>query len=532
MALTEEQIKTLTWTVLGEAGGESAEGQAAVAHVIKNRSESGRYNKDPARVAKQPKQFSTWNAIGEGGNNPQKYSTSSDRFKRTRAIVEAVFNNAIPDPTGGATHYWAPRGMKGGKDPSWAESETVAGRLKLGNHIFLPRRSVSTPGYTSSREGVQRLQTQLKGMGFDPGKVDGVMGPRTKAAIKEFQTQNGLVADGVVGPRTAAVLSTMGSTGVSGSQNPRNVSGIPVAAPTSTALAAAEQLAGLKPFTSVSNYTASAVTPRPVAGSSGVRDVTSYRPVTPPVTPAAPAATRQYNNMVPSAPVYQKPTGFNPYSFGGVNDVTSSYGRYVPGAPSGSRSSTTQTVRPSGVVTPKVGGASQVGTAAMPTGYRPKLNVIPQSNTYGAGISFPSGLGMSAKPVSRPVSTPNKLTGFGGMTGTSMPAQPVRPAPLSFPPIAPKPNPLTGFGGMTGTYTPPAVAKPTAAPTQSRSTSGGSSSSSGGSPSAGLSTVKLASGTVTTPGTYKSTNGYTYTVRSDGSVYNNTTGRVTAPATR
>lgn len=29
MALTEEQIKTLTWTVLGEAGGESAEGQAA-----------------------------------------------------------------------------------------------------------------------------------------------------------------------------------------------------------------------------------------------------------------------------------------------------------------------------------------------------------------------------------------------------------------------------------------------------------------------------------------------------------------------
>ncbi len=521
MALTEEQIKTLTWTVLGEAGGESAEGQAAVAHVIKNRSESGRYNKDPARVAKQPKQFSTWNAVGEGGNNPQKYSTSSDRFKRTRAIVEAVFNNAIPDPTGGATHYWAPRGMKGGKDPSWAASETVAGRLKLGNHIFLPRRSVSTPGYTSSREGVQRLQTQLKGMGFDPGNVDGVMGPRTKAAVKEFQARNGLVADGVVGPRTAAVLSTMGSAGVSGSQNPRNVSGIPVAAPASTASAAAEQLAGLKPFTSVSNYTASAATPRPVIASSGVRDVTSYLPVTPPVTPAAP---RQYNNMVPSAPVYQKPTGFNPYSFGGVNDVTSSYGRYVPGAPSGSRSSTTQTVRPGDVVTPKVGGASQVGTAAMPAGYRPKLNVIPQSNTYGAGISFPSGLGMSAKPTS----TSTALAAAEQLAG-------VRPlmSVSNYTASADTPRPVIASSGVRDVtsyrpVTPTAAAKPATASAQPRATS----SSYGGSPSAGLSTVKLASGTVTTPGMYKSTNGYTYTVRSDGSVYNNTTGRVTAPATR
>lgn len=82
--------------------------------------------------------------------------------------------------------------------------------------------------YNSSREGVQQLQTQLKSMGFDPGKVDGVMGSRTKSAIRKFQDANGLTPDGIVGPRTINALSAMGGSNVSvpGSQNPRNVSGV------------------------------------------------------------------------------------------------------------------------------------------------------------------------------------------------------------------------------------------------------------------------------------------------------------------
>jgi peptidoglycan hydrolase-like protein with peptidoglycan-binding domain len=94
----------------------------------------------------------------------------------------------------------------------------------------LPGDSSSRGGaaYTSSREGVQRLQSELKRMGFDPGKVDGVMGPRTKSAIRRFQDANGLEVDGVVGPETATALSAMGSSSipVPGSQNYRNVTGV------------------------------------------------------------------------------------------------------------------------------------------------------------------------------------------------------------------------------------------------------------------------------------------------------------------
>lgn len=50
------------------------------------------------------------------------------------------------------------------------------------------------------------VQHKLKELGFDPGPVDGLMGPRTKAAIIGFQAANGLKPDGIVGPKTLAAL--------------------------------------------------------------------------------------------------------------------------------------------------------------------------------------------------------------------------------------------------------------------------------------------------------------------------------------
>ncbi len=51
------------------------------------------------------------------------------------------------------------------------------------------------------------MQTALKNAGFDPGSLDGKMGPRTRQAIKDFQKSKGLVPDGAVGPKTWASLS-------------------------------------------------------------------------------------------------------------------------------------------------------------------------------------------------------------------------------------------------------------------------------------------------------------------------------------
>lgn len=53
----------------------------------------------------------------------------------------------------------------------------------------------------------RQIQTALKNAGFDPGSIDGKIGPKTKKAIKDFQAANGLTADSKVGPKTWAKLS-------------------------------------------------------------------------------------------------------------------------------------------------------------------------------------------------------------------------------------------------------------------------------------------------------------------------------------
>ncbi len=60
---------------------------------------------------------------------------------------------------------------------------------------------------------VKTIQQKLKNWGYYTGSVDGIYGPKTKAAVKLFQRKNGLVADGIVGTKTAAAMGmSLGST--------------------------------------------------------------------------------------------------------------------------------------------------------------------------------------------------------------------------------------------------------------------------------------------------------------------------------
>jgi hypothetical protein len=58
----------------------------------------------------------------------------------------------------------------------------------------------------SSGPAVSALQQQLRDRGFDPGPIDGQFGPRTAAAVRAFQAQQGIASDGVVGPITSGKL--------------------------------------------------------------------------------------------------------------------------------------------------------------------------------------------------------------------------------------------------------------------------------------------------------------------------------------
>jgi N-acetylmuramoyl-L-alanine amidase len=60
-------------------------------------------------------------------------------------------------------------------------------------------------------DDVAELQRRLGALGFDAGRVDGIFGPATEVALKDFQRNVGLTTDGVCGPDVLRELTRLGS---------------------------------------------------------------------------------------------------------------------------------------------------------------------------------------------------------------------------------------------------------------------------------------------------------------------------------
>jgi N-acetylmuramoyl-L-alanine amidase len=78
-------------------------------------------------------------------------------------------------------------------------------RWALGDRVlsYLPRRLMIG-------DDVAALQSRLSGLGFDLGRVDGVFGVATDAALREFQRSVGVDPDGTCGPDTFRALARLG----------------------------------------------------------------------------------------------------------------------------------------------------------------------------------------------------------------------------------------------------------------------------------------------------------------------------------
>lgn len=129
-------IDVLARTLWGEARGEGPAGQVAVAWTIRNRVNDGNprswWGEGYAGVCQAPWQFSCWN------KNDPNYSYLSgakqippSQYALVMRVAKLVVDGGTPDPTGGATHYYA-KSMK--TAPKW----TVGAKqtVTIGNHIF------------------------------------------------------------------------------------------------------------------------------------------------------------------------------------------------------------------------------------------------------------------------------------------------------------------------------------------------------------------------------------------------------------
>lgn len=86
------------------------------------------------------------------------------------------------------------------------------------NVLFRTNESLALSKYGSTGSEVTQIQTKLKRWGYYNGSIDGIYGSKTVAAVRLFQSKNGLTVDGVAGPKTLAAMGIYSSSS-SGSSN-------------------------------------------------------------------------------------------------------------------------------------------------------------------------------------------------------------------------------------------------------------------------------------------------------------------------
>jgi hypothetical protein len=143
-------------TIFGEAQPGDEPGRAAVASVIRNRVMAGRYGKTPEEVVLKPYAFEPWirpdaraRMLGLREDDPHYQSIAQQ--------VDQIFGGTFKDPTGGATHFFAPRAQAalGRSVPAWARGDPLA---SIGGHLFYapdePGQGRSSSPAPASRGGV------------------------------------------------------------------------------------------------------------------------------------------------------------------------------------------------------------------------------------------------------------------------------------------------------------------------------------------------------------------------------------------
>lgn len=135
---------------------------------------------------KQPKPLSEWRKLG----------------------ISNVYGGALPNIDLNASLI-IPAGHQGPKFLVYSNFHTIMGWNRSEFYAIavghLADRLTGVPDFKQpppetalrlTREMVKKLQASLMEMGFDTGEPDGILGPQTRQAIREYQQKNQLIADG------------------------------------------------------------------------------------------------------------------------------------------------------------------------------------------------------------------------------------------------------------------------------------------------------------------------------------------------
>jgi spore germination cell wall hydrolase CwlJ-like protein len=117
----DNELECLATAVYFESKGEPLDGQLAVAQVILNRVDDGRFGRDVCAVVKAPKQFS----FVRGGSMPTP--SSAAQWETAKAIALIAVSGSWPEIVPDATHFHATR-----VSPGWKLRRVAT----VGQHVF------------------------------------------------------------------------------------------------------------------------------------------------------------------------------------------------------------------------------------------------------------------------------------------------------------------------------------------------------------------------------------------------------------
>jgi hypothetical protein len=150
----------------------------------------------------------------------------------------------------------------------------------------------------------KEIQRVLVALGYDlgPRGVDGIIGPKTRRAIQEFQRSVGLEDDGIVGPKTARALADAEE------RRARPAAAPPTQAPPPATPTAPPSQATPKAAAVTAPKTAAPTPPKPAATAPGIKKARASGP-----TPSAKPAPKPARKSATKAPA-RKNTAANPKS--------------------------------------------------------------------------------------------------------------------------------------------------------------------------------------------------------------------------
>jgi spore germination cell wall hydrolase CwlJ-like protein len=206
--LTERDRDLIIRTIAAETSGKSPEESQAIAHVILNRIQSGKFGASPEAVLFAKNQFEPW-SNPQGSNYPMRFAPTSARYGMGKTALEAALGG--DDITRGALNFWGPKAQSalGRKPPPWAAK--MPDYFDLGDTRFhrpraeggevedalaAVRRHYATDGYVSS---TQRLRDVIASIDPEASRDQPVMDPekmgeawdRARRNYQNFPVQEG-----------------------------------------------------------------------------------------------------------------------------------------------------------------------------------------------------------------------------------------------------------------------------------------------------------------------------------------------------